>query len=557
MLPALLAAALVWVPPENFTQWSKIDGLLRANSELKLTIALTPQMTTALAKAALGPWTANGRVEIAGRVHGDPVLPLVAAHPAAPRPDDALERAAEARQAVERRMGVAAAGFVPGAGALDPSLVGPLGAAGSPWVLTGPYAAAGPWAAEGPTVFVPARAAPAGALPAPEDLTAPGVLVVDESASAETRLFGALEALRGASPKQGWATVSELVKAAGDAHPPAANIGSWPGWNGAAALAPSDPSARAAWVAYGEAAKALERYQNSGAADMKILDGAIKLLRKAQEARFFRAPEPGAAAGLPAELRADLLAAYKRIKTTAPDSLYETGTSTSPAAATDTPTGVHAASDAAAAWVGFDNPIGSIARAPAGAPNSDPWRLRGLRIEWNDERVLFRIFPSRADSAPAAPRPVYDVYVDLNHLVGAGAIRLLDGRGAFAQARDAWEFAVSVCGADARLWRAGAADEPDEIAKLSIESDPAKAEIRVSVPRELLRGNPARWGYILLALAEDPARPGRTPAAALVGPDGAQTLGLLAPLEVQKTVLEHPGTPQRVAAARLETAPPP
>jgi hypothetical protein len=194
---------------------------------------------------------------------------------------------------------------------------------------------------------------------------------------------------------------------------------------------------------------------------------------------------------------------------------------------------------AGAAWVGFDNPVETAGRAPAGAPNADPWRLRGLRVEWDGERVLFRIFPGRVDAPPAAPRPVYDVYVDLNHLVGAGSIRLLDGRGAFAQARDAWEFALSVSGNDARLFRAGAADEPDEVAKLNVESDPVKAEIRVAVPRALLRGNPARWGYILLALGGEPTR----------------ILGLLAPLEVQKTVLENPGTPQRVPAARLEAAP--
>ena len=65
MLPALLAAALVWVPPEAYTHWSKVDALLRSRADLKLTVALTPQMATPLAKAALGPWVALGRVEIA------------------------------------------------------------------------------------------------------------------------------------------------------------------------------------------------------------------------------------------------------------------------------------------------------------------------------------------------------------------------------------------------------------------------------------------------------------------------------------------------------------
>ena len=521
MIPALLAAALVWLPPETFTQWSKVDGLLRAHSELKLTIALTPQMATPLAKAALAPWAAQGRVEIAARIHGDPVLPLVADHPSAPRPDDALERASEAREAVERRMGAPVAGFVPGAGAIDASLVGPLGASGASWVLAGPYdLSMSSWAAEGRAVFVPARAA-AG------DPIEPGTFVVDESSQAESAI---LTSLAGRRPKNGWATVAELVKAAGDGRAKADEVPSWPGWDGTPASAPADPSARAAWNAYGEAAKALARYQNSGAADLKVLEHATLLLRRAQDARFFRASGPG----LPAGLRASLLAVYKRIKAPAPDALYDVGSSTASAATAEAPTSVHAASGAS--WVVFDNPIGTVGSAPAGAPNADPWRLRGLRVEWDDERVLFRIEPGRVDAAPAAPRPLYDVYVDLNHVVGAGAIRLLDGRGAFAQARDAWEFAIGVDGSDARLWRAGAAGEPDEISKLAVENDPATTEIRVSVPRSLLRGNPAHWGYILLALGGEPAR----------------ILGLLAPLDIQKTVLGHPGAPQRVPAVRLE-----
>lgn len=547
----LLAAALVWAPPETFTQWSKVDGLLRAKPELKLTVALTPQMATPLAKAALAPWTASGRVEIAARVHGDPVLSLVAAHPAAPRPDDALERPADARRTVERRMGLPGPlGFVPGDGALDPSLIGPLGASGARWVAAGPYdAAGGAWAAEGRAVFVPARTVPRGAMPAPTDLTSPGPIVFDESADAESRFLPALAELR-EKPAAGWATLSELTVSSGP-RPAALSVGAWPGWDGAPAAAPSDPSARAAYDAYGEAAKALERYQNSGAADLKVLEAATALLRKAQEARFFRAPEAGSASGLPAELRTRLLAVYKRLKAPAPDSLYAGGVSTGPVAAADLPTGVRAASGTG--WVSFENPLGSVARAPAGVPNADPWRVRSLRVEWDDDRVLFRLSVSRVDAVAPAPRPVYDVYVDLNHVVGAGSIRLLDGRGAFAQARDAWEFALTVDGGEARFYRAGPGD-PEEVAALKAEADPAKAEIRVSVPRGRLRGNPARWGYIVLALAEDPARMNRFPPAVLVGPDGAQTLGLLAPLEQQKSVLDHPGAPQRVAAARLDAA---
>lgn len=525
MIPALLAAALVWLPPESFNQWTRLDAVLRARADVRLTIGLTPEMATPQAKAALAPWIAAGRVEIAARVPGDPVLPLAAAHPFAPRPDDALERAAQARQELDARLGSKTQGFVLGAGALEPSLIGPLGASGASWILAGPYVVWGStWAAEGRTLFVPARKA------ALEELATPGALVVDESAEAAPRLLAALASAP--KPAGGWTTISSLAAAAAQTRLDAATVAAWPGWDGAVVQAPADPSARAAWTAYGEAARALARYQNSGMADLKILEDATALLRKAQDARFFRAPASGAPAGLPADLRARLIAVYKRLKAPAPESLYA-GAAPAAGAADETPTGVRA--KLGLDWVQFDNPLGTIARAPAGAPNADPWRLRGLRVEWDDGRVLFRLQPARVDAAPAPPAPIYDVYIDLNHVAGAGSLRTFEGRGVFAQARDAWEFAIAVSGPDAKLWRARGGADPEEVATLKAEPDPANAEIKVAVPRSLLRGNPARWGYIALALA-----------------DGSPTLGLLAPLEVQKAVLEHVGPPQRVSAARIE-----
>jgi hypothetical protein len=559
LLAVLLAAAparaqvsptaLVWIPAESFSHWSRVDDLLRRRADLKLTIALTPGMSTTIVKDILSPWAAAGRVELAARIPGDPILPLVDAQPAAPRPDDALDRAAEARRAVERRLGASAPGLVVGAGALDPSLAGPIANAGASWVLVGPYVVAGSsWAAAGRTVFAPAAAAPRGPL-LNVDLTSPGAWAFDESGDADSALLAALAALPAdARPASGWVLVSALADAAPGPRADALAVATWPGWDGAPAV--PEPSARSAWVAYGDAAKSLTQYQNSGSADLKVLEDATALLHRAQDARYFRAA--AGASGLPPELRARLLAVYRRLKLTAPDSLYAVDASTS-ASADDLPTGVHAASGPG--WATFDNPAGTLALAPAGAAGAEPWRLRGLRVEWNDQRVLFRIFAGRVDAATSGPRPVFDVYIDLNHVVGAGSIRLLDGRGSFAAARDAWEYAATVVGSDARLWRASTDGDPEELAPLEASADPATGEIRVTAPRELLRGNPARWGYIVVSLAEDPRRPGRSPAAPLIGADGAILRGLLAPLEVQKALFDRPGVPQRVPAARLDQTP--
>src|SRR5260221_9496869 len=93
-----------------------------------------------------------------------------------------------------------------------------------------------------------------------------------------------------------------------------------------------------------------------------------------------------------------------------------------------------------------DTPAGTLALAPAGAANPEPGRLRGLRVEWSDARVLLRLYAGRVDAAATPPRPAYDVYMDFNHVVDAGSTNLLDGRGAYAAPRDAWEYALSIAG---------------------------------------------------------------------------------------------------------------
>ncbi|NNN05180.1 MAG: hypothetical protein HKL90_04695 [Elusimicrobia bacterium] len=545
-----LPSALVWLPAEKFTDWSKVDDLLRRRADLKLTVALTPGLATPAAKDALKPWAAAGRVELAARIEGDPILPLVDADPAAPRPDDALERASESKREVERRLGAPTPGLVVGGGALDVSLVGPVANAGSVWTLVGPFSAEGSsLAAAGGTLFVPARAAPRGVLLS-VDLTAPGAWVFDESADAGSAFLDALAALpSGARPDAGWTTVSAFAAALPGPRADAASVAAWPGWDGAPAAA--DPAAHPALRAYLGAAEAVIRYQNSGTANLKVLEDAAVLLRRAQDARFLRAPAPGAPAIAP-ELRARVLAVYRRLHRSAPDSLYATDASTS-AIEGDQPTGVRAASGPD--WLNFDNPAGSLALAPTAGASPEAWRLKSLRVEWDEQHVLFGLFVGQIDAVAPQPRPVFDVYIDLNHIVGAGSIRLLDGRGAFAAARDAWEYALTVVGTDARLWRASADGAPEELATLTATAVPATGEIRVSVPRDLLRGNPPRWGYLALSLAEDPRRPGLSPAAPLVGPDGSVLRGLLAPLEVQQTVFSRPGVPQRVPSARLDAAP--
>ena len=352
-------------------------------------------------------------------------------------------------------------------------------------------------------------------------------------------------------PAQGWVTAGELAGAKKEAPADLASVTAWPAWNPSAALPPSEPGPKLAWEAYGAAAQALERYQNSGSADMKTLDGAIEMLRRAQAARFYR---PGEVEGLHSDLRAALLGVYKRLKLPAPDSLYAEASTNE-----EKPTGVKALSGPS--WLEFRAPASVLALSPSlsvvkssGAPiidggaSADPWRIRSLRADWDDTSVRLTLRVATAFSGP--PRPVYEIYVDFNHVLGAGRVPLLEGRGAVVLARDAWELALSIVGADARLYRARGAGEPEETGSFKAEWASDRGEVIVSVPRSFLRGNPARWGWAVVALAEDPARSNRHPAASLVAPDGTILLGALVPADVQKSILSRANP--RVPAARLE-----
>ncbi|MCM2305055.1 MAG: hypothetical protein NDJ72_10160 [Elusimicrobia bacterium] len=536
-----LPGAVVWIPPESFRQWSGVDALMRADSGLKLTIGVAPGMATPLVKAALLPWVEKGRIELAARIDGDPVLTMVAGHPAAPRPQDPLERAVEARERLQKRLGLVPAGLIPGAGAVDAAAAASLGQSGAGWILAGPYAAPEePWVSGGRAVVVPSGAA----------------TLFDESASTASVFLAAAAGLP--RPPQGWASIGELAALKSGAPAEPAAIAAWPAWNADAALfPPADEGAKAAWDAYGAAAQALDLYQNSGSADLRTLDAAVELLRRAQAARHYR---PSGSEGVPAGLRTALLAVYKRLKLPAPHALYDgsagAAAASSPAAPSERPTGVRALSGPS--WLEFRAPLGAIALLPSLTPGAtaaiidggaaaDPWRILSLRADWDDAAVRLTLRVGRASNA--APRPIYEIYSDFNRVLGAGRVPLLEGRGAVVPARDAWELALSIVGDEARLYRARGGGEPDEIAAFKAQWLSDRGEVSVSVPRSFMRGNPSRWGWAVVALAEDPARAGRRPAASLVGADGTILLGALAPADQQKGILSRANS--RVPAARL------
>ena len=560
--------ALLAVPAEDFSQWRSLSDLVASYGDLKLTLALTPDMLTPQVRDALAPLTRTGRVELAMRITGDPLLPLAHRHPAAPRPQDSLNRIALCRDKFRSILSTAAAGFVPGGGAVTADMAAVFQAMAVPWVAVGK----GPPSLQGSSsplpegapvpnrpVFLPfAAVRGASRLPTGDDLamTADAArqgappsdgtdrLVLDEAGGSvpSGSLMALLRALAQNRPSWLWETASEsMPQAAAPAHQ------DWPGWG--ADYWSGTPAVAAAWKAYGETAAALMRYQNSGAADLKALESATEALYAAQANRYYRLlAETGAeAAQADRELRQHLMAVYRRLKQPVPGGIHASFMG-GQAAAEEAPTDVRV--EHGTNWVSFENPAGSLSRAPSGEAAADPWKILSFRVEWDADSVAFLYRMAALDASTSAPRGalgrlVLDTYVDINHVPGAGSSSLLEGRGAFAANRDCWEFALSFGASGGALFRATSDSGPAFLAAVPVSVDAARRSIRAAVPRTLLRGNPLRWGYIVTAFAAQPSSAPRTTSAPAILPEGP--LGMLAPLELQKANAAS----ERLKAVRL------
>jgi hypothetical protein len=569
LLPGELAAwgdqpamVLLAVPAEDFSQWQALADDLGSTPDLKLTLALTPGMLTPQVRDTLALPLRTGRLELAMRIPGDPILPLVAGDPQSGGLQDLLDRLAAAREKFRAILSSAPAGFVPEAGAATEDLAPAFQAMGLSWVAVG----AGPTSAQvqGSSLWLPfaalrsqdqpptveqfnAAAKPDPALP-PETSR----IVLDEASGLVPRgsIVSLLRQLVDKRSSWRWQTTSENMAGAASQ---AAGVRTWPGWG--PDLGPSTPAAAEAWKAYQETAAALRRYRDSGTADLKALDRATEALYAAQANRCYRILSgslAGDAAAADRELRRHLMDVYRRIKLTVPGSFYASFTGSQASTGTAT-SGEEVSTDLrieqGPTWITFQNPFGSISRSPDKGASAEPWHILGLRLDWDAASVIFAIHMAAIDVSTAAPssalgRVVLDTYVDINHVPGAGSSALLEGRGAFAANRDCWEYVLSLGPSGGVLLRAIPEAAPVVLAAVPVTVDSAHKTIRASVPRSLLRGNPLRWGYILAAFAAKSAG-SREEGPVAVRPGGP--LGLLAPLEQQQALV--PGA--RLNAVRL------
>lgn len=254
-----------------------------------------------------------------------------------------------------------------------------------------------------------------------------------------------------------------------------------------------------AWARLRKTRETLEAFKNSGQASVHRLDLAMEELFSAQSASYFGAignPAVIAAADRESEFNASLASVYKLMNQAPPETLFS---------AAQTPlvpvTGGSVARLEVAAGreqMVIEDAAGDERMAPK--PTLD---LREIRLVPGLEAVDIAIQTAGTDDA------LVDLYIDLNRTPEAGTLPLLSDRGVNASPADAWEYAISVRGEEAHVYRTQTGGTFEWAGSFPVTS--AGAIRRMSIPRSVLKGSPARWGYQALTMIPDPASPAKRP----------------------------------------------
>lgn len=522
--------ALLWVPREENIDW---DALVTLSSEVPgfgLTVAVSPAAYAEIPEetlAALPP-----AIEFAMRPAGDPVLPLIKDLqasglgftapdlPAFSRPQDVIARLGlKSEYAGIRAPGP---GLVPAAGALSHELLTVFAPSGFAWVAAGQpkgLASTGPWRDARGTAFVsfeplahdlsnwkPASAGPASYVfdPTLDLAQAPGTLLsLRELASSATasgvRLMNVSDYLK--EPE----VAARLEASSATLESPAA---SFRPWNGDYSAWTGQPLQRAAWRLLASVARQVDAQQNAAVAPPRALEAAGRELLNAEGGRFFLnldTRQPAAVReAADREFRVTLVNVFRILKQAPPEELQK------PLVEEAAPeSGIAgAAVESEEDWLAFRDPSGDNGTPTSAPAGKEVWDLERFAVAWDTATVTFTVTLSTVVNPLGTPRGfsyvLLDLYIDLNHRVGAGQTTLLPGRESMAEARDAWEFAVALTGWGGKLYRIGPEGQIAELQPVTPRLDEAAGTVSVDVPAAVLRGNPRKWGYLAVVMALDP-----------------------------------------------------
>jgi hypothetical protein len=475
---------IVYVPQTDDTAAGWVKWFTK-NPNLRMVIAMSPRfahpMKDPVLKSQFLALKKAGRLELALQLPNAPILPLIVENPPYGYPDDVIQLIAQAKAGFFKTWNFLPQGLVLPYGAASPKVLSMLDRLGFSWVVAalGEPPVDGPYQSGSLLVW---DGAPAGN---PSDST---VRVWDERQMKEHPLDGWILEAKAKSgafilPSDSGMTSSPLR--AKDAWKPR----TWDGSDGS--LWAGSPDKDSAWSALRRTRDALEKYKNSGQASVQRLDVAFEEIYGAQSSNYFSVfgsttVSPALVEERQHEFQATLLAVYRVINQSPPEDLFGTS-QIAPAM------GAHSSSTTVRAESLPDGREHIVIEDATGDPlvpgGSD---VKSLDV-WASSDSLHWVV-----ALSTVPPSAIDIYVDLNGQPNVGTPTFLTGRPFGPSPRDAWEYAISISGSVAVLFRTAGAGtyEPVQTFPMVVEG----SHYHVTIPRVMMRGNPRRWGYQVLVM---------------------------------------------------------
>ncbi len=521
--------SILWLPAQDAPILPVLSEIGK-NPGFKLTVALAPEVVTEAVKLRLQALEYDGQTETVLRIFGDPPLPLIYSPQSAEvtwpgkndkklwssRLDELAARIFRERNLFESKFTREPVGWVPQAGGVTAEMLSLTRAYSMKWIASGP-SDGGSRAVSGdedvsviPFVRVngmpefealladgtdePVFAVIDESIPQPEGEISPRQLLLDIIASTQTL---------------NWQTVSgalqgDIYRAELDPENP------YRPWTGDYSL----------WAGTARQQGALrnldEALRNYGIArNSSVGSGGAKLQREFDEIQSASSlfvlgstvPEAGFAAE--EKFKSRLKGIYRTINRPIPPSLSQpfADGGDGDGEGSGSETGQSASFKNGPGWLRIDHPVKNLRLPESFARrnvSTGAFAVDFMQTDWTDKSITFTLKTAGGD-ADIRRLLLADIYIDMNHRPRSGLTELLDGRvGLKTSADDAWEFAFSVCGNDARFYQA----TPEKASyRKSYPVLVKNGEVSFSVPRTDLRGNPENWGYCVIVMSAGHATP--------------------------------------------------
>lgn len=131
-------------------------------------------------------------------------------------------------------------------------------------------------------------------------------------------------------------------------------------------------------------------------------------------------------------------------------------------------------------------------------------RLAEMKIQWTEKEIEFYLTPETINADTEKESGIdniaIDIYIDINHRFRAGRTKAIKGKKINISPKDAWEYAISVNAVETVLNYATMSG----VKQLSsVETIKENGIFKIVLQRNLLRGNPFRWGYLAILFSNN------------------------------------------------------